>query len=240
MMRVHHRDLIAVTVMLGVLVFAGCHSKSDTSTPAAASNDQAASAQPSDGSNPSAGSAPQSAQPAPPAETQITIPAGDRIRVRLVDTIGSARNRSGDTFAATLDQPIVVDGEVVVPRGANVTGRVVSARPSGHLKTPASLAVTLTSIDVDGQSYEVRTSDRSWAGRSHKKHDAKWIAGAGGAGALIGALVGGGKGAAIGAGVGAGGGTATAYATGKKDIVLPSETPLNFRLREPVTIVKSS
>jgi len=69
------------------------------------------------------------------------------IEVRLVDPVGSARNRSGDTFQATLEEPLERDGAVVVPRGANVTGRVVAARPSGHLETPAELSVTLSSLE---------------------------------------------------------------------------------------------
>jgi hypothetical protein len=168
----------------------------------------------------------------------VTIPDGTPIAVRLADSIGSARSAGGERFEATLDQPIVVNGSVVVPQGARVTGRVLVARPSGHLKTPAELAVTLTSLEAGGQSYEIATSQRSWRGKSHKGRNAKWIAGASGAGALIGALVGHGEGALIGAGIGAGGGTATAYATGKKDITLPPETELRFVLRQPVTITE--
>jgi len=173
------------------------------------------------------------------SEKPISIQDGTPIDVRLVDPVGSARNRSGDTFQATLDEAIEVNGNVVAPRGANVAGRVVSARPSGHLETPAQLAVTLTSIEIGGKNYEILTSTDSWRGPSHKGHDAKWIAGSAGAGALIGALVGHGKGAAIGAGVGAGAGTAGAYATGKKDIQLGSETRLRFVLRRPLTVSKA-
>jgi hypothetical protein len=171
------------------------------------------------------------------SESRIVIPAQTVIGVRLLDSIGSARDNAGREFQATLAEPIVLNGRVVVPTGASVTGRVVSARPSGHLKTPPELAVTLTALQVGGKTYDIATSQRRWTGHSHKKHDAKWIGGSAGAGALIGALVGHGKGALIGAGIGAGAGTAGAYATGKKDIYLAPETRLSFELRQPVTLI---
>jgi hypothetical protein len=169
---------------------------------------------------------------------RITIPSGTRLDVRLAESLSSSGNRSGDTFAATLDEPIVLDNLVAVPTGAKLTGRVTDATASGHLKTPAELALTLTSLEVGGKAYDISTSTYGRRGRSHKKHDAAWIGGASAGGALLGALAGGGKGAAIGAGIGAGGGTAAAYATGKKDIVLPAESIIRFNLHEPVTITK--
>jgi len=228
-MRRNLQFLIAIPLLAGILLFARCGKNVDHAAQATNNTTQTPS-------NNESKTAPQSVTV--PTEIKMTVPAGQEIHVRLVDSIGSARNRSGDTFAASLDEPIEADGEVVVPRGANVTGRVIAARPSGHLRTPAELAVTLTSIEVDGRPYEMATSNRSWAQRSHRKRNAEWIGGAAGAGAMIGALIGHGKGAAIGAGIGAGGGTATACATGKKD-VLPSETRLSFVLRHPLTITKT-
>lgn len=172
------------------------------------------------------------------APERITIPSGTRLEVRLADRLSSDGSRSGDTFAATLDEPIVVNNQVLVPAGAKVTGQVTEATASGHLKTPAELALTLKSLEVGGKTYEISTSTFGSRARSHKKHDAAWIGGATAGGALLGALVGGGKGAAIGAGIGAGGGTAGAYATGKKDIVLPAESLIRFDLAEPVTVLK--
>ncbi len=168
----------------------------------------------------------------------ITIPDGTPMHVRLIDAVGSARNRSGDTFVASLDEPIMVKDQLAVPRGANVTGRVTSAQPSGHLQTPAQLSITLTSVEVGGKSYEVRTTSYSRRAKSHAKRNLAWIGGTSAAGALIGALAGGGKGAAIGAGAGAGAGTGVAYATGKKDILLPSETRLRFVLEQPLAVRK--
>jgi|SRR5579864_303929 len=173
-------------------------------------------------------------------EVRVTVPAGTDIQVELADAIGSAQNGNGDTFSASIVAPIDVNGEEIVPAGTNVAGRVTSARPSGHLETPAELAVTLTAIEIGGRQYEIHTVDRTWVHDSHTKGNVAWIGGAAGAGAVIGALVGHGKGAAIGAGVGAGSGTAAAYATGQHDVVLPPRTRLTFVLREPVTLRKAT
>ncbi len=89
------------------------------------------------------------------APERITIPSGTRFEVRLADTLSSNGNRSGDTFAATLDEPIVVNDQVLVPTGAKVTGQVTAATASGHLKTPAELALTLTSLEVGGKTERV-------------------------------------------------------------------------------------
>lgn len=179
--------------------------------------------------------APGSGAESSPAE-ELTIPEGTHLYVRLIDPVGSARDRSGDRFAATLDRPIAINGAVVVPQGANVTGRVIWARPSGRLRRPAELGITLTGLQIGNQIYPIETSRRTWRGRSHKSHDAKWIAGLGGAGALIGGIAGHGEGLLIGAASGAGAGTVGAFVTGKKNIYLPSESPLHFVLRRPVEI----
>jgi hypothetical protein len=166
----------------------------------------------------------------------VTVPNRTDLEVRLIESLGSSISQSGETFHATLADPVRVNQKVAIPAGAEVTGQVDSARPSGHLETPALLGIELTTVNVGGKTYDLETSERVWRGRSHKKHDAKWIAGLAGGGALLGALVGGGKGAAIGAGIGGGAGATTAYATGKKDIYLPSETRLRFILRRPLTL----
>lgn len=175
-----------------------------------------------------------------PKEQRLVVAAGTELRVRLDDSLSSASNKSGDGFTATLDGPLVSNGVEVAPDGARVTGSVIAAQASGHLQTPPELAVTLTSIDANGKTYNLVTTDYGLRGKSHKKRDTAWIGGGAAGGALLGALLGKGKGAAIGAMAGAGGGTAAAYATGKKDIVLPAESVLRFALREPLTIVKSS
>jgi hypothetical protein len=171
---------------------------------------------------------------------ELTIPEGTPVEVRLTDSLGSARSVEGQSFAATLDAPIVVGDAVVVPRGANVRGRVLYARRSGRLRGPAELTITLTSLDLRGREYAIVTAHKGWRGRSYKKRNFAWIGGGAGAGSLVGVAAGGGIGAAIGAGVGAGGGTVTALVTGRKNIVLPSETRVYFVLRRPITIQRKS
>lgn len=156
-----------------------------------------------------------------------TIPAGTSVRVRLGQTISSDKARSGDTWAGTLNDDILVDGRVVARRGDPVQGRVVEAKASGRLSGTALLELQLASIN----GAPVITSTVSRKGGSHAGRDAGAIGGTAAAGAIIGALAGGGKGAAIGAGAGAGAGTAGAAATGKKDIRIPVETILTFRVR---------
>jgi len=215
------RTLALVLAVLALAV--ACKNRSKTADVAAGADSQAV--------GPNA-----NAQPSQALNQTLTVPEGTTLQVRLLDPIGSATDTSGETFRATLDAPIVVNGAVAVPKDANVTGKVLVARPSGHLQTPAELVVTLTSLEAGGSSYQILTSDDRWRARSHKKRNAELIGGGAAVGALVGALVGHGKGAAIGAGIGAGGGTGTAYATGKKDITFPAETRLSFVLRRPVAL----
>jgi len=211
---------MAVSVLAAVLLLASCRGKSN-GTAQAASQD-----------NP-AGSSAKAADLGPPT---LTIPEGTPIVVRMLDSLSSAKNRGGDRFEATLADPLVVDGWVVAPRDSRVIGRVVAAEAGGHLQTPAELSITLSAIQIGGQTYDLRTSTISRSGRSHAKRNAEFIGGMAAGGALLGALVGHGKGAALGAGIGAGVGTGTAYATGKKDIYFPSETRLRFELKQALTV----
>jgi len=169
-----------------------------------------------------------------------TVQTGGVIQVRLDQALASNQSRSGDTFAATVVQPVQVDGKVVIPEGTPVKGRVVYARGSGRLSGVAQLRLTLDSLQMNRTSYELHTNTVGRHGGNHKKRNIALIGGGGGAGALIGAIAAGGKGALIGGPVGAGAGTAAAALTGKKNIVLPAETLLSFRLHQPLTLpVKS-
>jgi hypothetical protein len=170
----------------------------------------------------------------------ITIPEGTDLTVVLDQTISTASSRSGDSFRATLTSPVVIDGKTVLPKNAPVTGHIVESVPSGRLKGVAKLDLTLDSIEVNGKSFDLATDDEGRRGKNHNKRNGVLIGGGAGLGAIIGGVAGGGVGAVVGSAVGAGAGTAGAAYTGKKDIRVPAETALTFRLVRPVTIpVKS-
>ena len=163
-----------------------------------------------------------------------SIPAGTPVTVRLQSALSSEASRSGDSFEAVLDEPIIIQGQTVAPRGTAVTGKVVAAKASGRLHDPGYLQLTLTAITLGGKSVSMQTSSVFAKGGSHQKRNLAMIGGGAGAGALIGGLAGGGKGALIGTAIGAGSGTGAAYATGKKDEGFSAERRLTFRLSQPV------
>ena len=167
---------------------------------------------------------------------EFVIPEGTTIHVTIDETLSSNNSHSGEIFAASTSEPVVIDGNVVIPKGAKVSGRVVDAKESGRLHVPARLAVALNSIEVDSKSYDLQSSTYSLKGRNHNKRNLGFIGGGAAGGALIGGLAGGGAGALIGSAVGAGAGTAGAAATGKKEVTLPAETRLSFRLRQPLSV----
>ena len=167
---------------------------------------------------------------------QVALPAGTVVTVRLVSAVGSKISAEGEHFSATVATPVRLDGKVVVHAGAQALGRVVQAVPQGRFKGAAVLRLVLESVSVNGDSYDVQTSSVSRYQKGKGKRTATFIGGGAGGGALIGGLAGGGKGTLIGAALGAGAGTAGAAYTGEKEIVLPAESALSFKLSEPLTI----
>jgi hypothetical protein len=168
--------------------------------------------------------------------SQVTLPPGTAVTVRLSSAVGSKLSASGDHFSAIVARPVEVNGKVVVPAGAEALGRVVEAVPQGRFKGAAQLRRVLETVTLDKDSYDVQTSSVNRSLKGKGKRTATFIGGGAGGGALIGGLAGGGKGALIGAALGAGAGTAGAAYTGEKEIVLPAESALSFKLTEPVTI----
>jgi len=161
------------------------------------------------------------------------------IPVRLVDGLSSERNLPGDTFTATLDKELVVEGFVIAERGARVAGRVVSTDKGGRVKGVSALAVELVLLSTsDGQKVPLQTDGFERRAEDNHRQDAGKIGAGAAIGAVIGAIAGGGKGAAIGAGVGGGAGAGAVMATRGSAATLPSETRVTFRLKAPVTITE--
>jgi len=166
----------------------------------------------------------------------VTIPEGTVLTVRLSNAVGSKISHSGDAFTATVESPVMVGDKEVIPKGADAAGIVTDAAPLGRFKGGAKLALTLNSVTIHGAKHDIQTEGVAESAKGKGKRTATMVGGGAGAGALIGALAGGGKGAAIGAVVGAGAGTAGAAFTGNKDIVLPAETSLSFKLKQPLEV----
>lgn len=177
------------------------------------------------------------APPPPPAPQKVTIPSGTALPVRLVDLIDSATAQTGDTFHATLDSPLAVDGEVVVPAHYDVEGHVVAAQASGKFAGRALLELQLDRIKVGDRWYNVETDHFKQETGSRGKNTATKVGAGAVAGAILGGIFGGGKGAAIGSVAGAGAGGGVQAASKKPDIKLASERILTFSLQQPVTVV---
>ncbi len=180
--------------------------------------------------------APRPVEQRPAEPTSYTIPAGTHITVTTREELSSKTSQPGQSFSATVSEPITVRGVTLVRAGSEATGTVVAAKSQGRFKGSGELDVQLTSIHAEGRAVEVETAALDQEDKGKGKRSAGLIGGGGGGGALIGGLAGGGKGALIGGLLGAGAGTAGAAFTGNKPVVIPAESPLTFRLARAVTV----
>ena len=208
-----------------LLALAGCGSSSTPQSGASGTTDASAP-----------GAQSKAAAPAAPVTPPIVVPAETVIGVTLDQTIGTKNSNVGDPFAASVSTPVVVNGMEAIPHGAKAAGHVAVADQAGRVKGGAQLVLNLDSVTVDGKAYRIHTAGVAEAGKARGKRTAVGAGGGAAVGAIIGAIAGGGKGAAIGAGAGGGAGAAGAVFTGKRDISIPAETRLRFRLTEPVEI----
>jgi hypothetical protein len=159
--------------------------------------------------------------------------------VRIGETLSSARNQPGDTFLATLTQPLVIDGWIIAERGARLEGRVVEASQAGRVKGASRLSISIVRLaTADGQNIRIRTELFVKDAASSTGIDAAKIGGGAAIGAIIGAIAGGGKGAAIGAGAGGAVGAGDVLLTRGKPAEIPVETRVSFRVQDSVTITE--
>jgi BON domain-containing protein len=171
-----------------------------------------------------------------PKPQPIVVPAGTALTVMTSQALGSKTSQAGQTFVATLAQPISVDGKPALPKGATVSGKVVSAKAKGKIKGEGELSLTLTSISLQHHTYDIQTSLFSSTAKGKGKRTAVATGGGAAGGALIGGIAGGGKGAGIGALIGAGAGLIGGAATGNKQVEIPAESALSFTLSESLTL----
>ncbi len=208
----------------------------EAAAPAAAATTAAATTEAMNQPAPAAAPAPP---PPPPPPQKVTIPSGATLAVRLVDTIDSEKSQQGQTFHATLDSPLAVEGDVVIPSGADVEGHIVTVQSAGKFAGQSLLVLQLDRISSGGKYYSIQTDQYKRQGSSRGKNTAEKVGAGAGIGAIIGAIAGGGKGAAIGAAAGGGLGGGVQAATKGQQIKLSSETVLNFTLQNSVTVIPS-
>lgn len=257
-MRTNSMTFTAALILSAAVALSGCKSSS-TATPAAPASTAAApaaagqpataaltpgatsaapavpAAAPARAAEPARPASRPSTAPAAPAPVKLTAPAGTRVQVTITQALSASRNNVGDGFSGALAAAVeTADGAVIFPRGASVNGTVVAAKGRGRFKGAGDLGIQVSSID----GVAVSTSEYEKAAKGKGKRSAAIIGGGAGLGALIGGLAGGGKGAAIGALAGGGAGTAGAAYTGNKDVVIPSESVITFRLTAPVTVTQ--
>ena len=222
-----------------LLLLAGCGKSADNANQSASNTTDANTAEPGQTQTPGRASnvrggneTARKSQPARPFE----VPAGTPVPVILSSALSSKVNQPGQEFEASLAAPILVNGEVAIPKDASVRGVILDAKKQGMFKGEAGLAIKLTGITVRGKEYPISTDVYGATQKGKGKRTAVVTGGGAALGALIGGLAGGGKGAAIGAGVGGGGGLAASGATGGKNVEFPVESKITFKLSEPVAI----
>src|SRR3990172_3908519 len=170
------------------------------------------------------------------AREAITVPAGTKIQIRLEQGISTEKNSPGDTFSASLNAALMVDGKTLAPAGSKVSGRLIRVKESGRIQGRANLTMVLQELQVGENHYDLSTNPVTLVAPGTKKRDAEIIAGGAAAGSAIGAIAGGGVGAAIGVGIGAGSGTGVVLATKGKEISYGPEARFIFTLSQPVTL----
>ena len=183
-----------------------------------------------------AAAAPAAAAPAP-ARTTVTVPSGTAINVRLTQAIDVDTSAAGQTFKATVDDPVMIDGSIVIPRGASAVLQAAKVQQSGKMKGSDAISLKINSIGFGGTSYDVVAAYVETKSAGEGKKTARKIGGGAGLGAIVGGIAGGGEGAAIGAAVGGVTG-AIVSSGGESHLKLPAETRLTFQLTAAVNVTR--
>ena len=182
-------------------------------------------------------------KPAPPptppnpaaAPKPVLVPAGTTVNVRLTQAIDVDVSQAGQKFKAIVDDPIMMGGSIVIPRGAVAVLQAVDVKQSGKMKGSDKISLKLHSIGFGGRVYEVVSAYVETTGKGEGKKTARKVGGGAGLGAIVGGVAGGGTGAAIGAAVGGATGAAVSGG-GEEHLKLPAETRLAFQLSAAVNI----
>lgn len=193
---------------------------------------------------PAAATAPLQARPsivtpnaAPAASPSgVELPAGTNLVIRMIDGVDSETDQVGKTFAASVDEPVALNGETVIPRGADAVVKLADSKESGKLTGRTELTLELVSVKVNGKMVDVDTQGVSRESSSRGQRTAKVAGGTAALGAIIGAIAGGGKGAAIGAAAGGAAGAGAEVVTKGQRVKIPSETILTFVTENPARL----
>ncbi len=176
------------------------------------------------------------APPPPPRPTPtVTVPSGTTFNVRLTQAIDVDASAAGQVFKAVVDDPVMINGNIVVPRGATANLQAVKVEQSGTMKGSDKISLKMHSFSFGGMVYEVASTYVEAKGKGEGKKTARKVGGGAGLGAIIGGIAGGGEGAAIGAAIGAVGGAAVASG-GEEHLKLAAETRLSFQLSAAVKV----
>ena len=231
------RAIAVFTILAAALsaTLAGCTNKTNA-VPAA----QAAPGAVATASGQATGQAPstaaQNASPSPSPEAPLTLPRGSRLEVRLGETIDVKHVASGDRFTGSLVAPLVIDNTVAVPAGSTATGEILVAHRRGMFKGRSVMALTLTQLEVNGTQYHIETSNLARTKKGKGRRSAAFIGGGAGMGMLIGGVATGGVGLLVGGLAGGGAGALGAAFTGNRDLSIPAESVVTFRLQDPLTL----
>jgi hypothetical protein len=220
------RAIAALAILVSALsaTLAGCTSKTNAVSPASAQPGVAAVTP----------APPQNVQPTP--DPTLTLPRGTRLLVRLNHTIDVKHVASGDPFSGTMAEPVVVGNTVAVPAGSDATGEILFAHRRGLFKGRSMMALTLTRLEVNGTQYRIDTSNLTESKKGKGRRSAALIGGGAGMGMLIGGVATGGVGLLVGGLAGGGAGALGAAFTGNRDLAIPAESVVSFRLQNGLTL----